>query len=181
MRLDGGRSWVGWYLSSPSRLTEGTLLRNPLRQAAPLLWQCGHGLTVFSRIRGAVIHARGKIAHHRLSAADVACKHALQFDLVSFDRQLVAHLLRKPVFHPHIAAAKRVLAEPRRLQRCLNVHLEISKVGYELRVCLRLVPTAHDSERHARIAFLSKRGNNGVQRPLSSCQGVGRRRVKRKE
>src|SRR2546430_2128222 len=27
MRIDGDRSWVGWYLSSPWRLTEGTLLR----------------------------------------------------------------------------------------------------------------------------------------------------------
>src|SRR5690242_2759944 len=74
-----------------------------------------------------------------------------------------------------------MLAEPRRLQRCLNVHLEISKVREELRVCLRLIPTAHDSKRYARIAFLRKRGNNRVQRPLPSCQSVGRRGVKRKE
>src|SRR5215472_17604060 len=74
-----------------------------------------------------------------------------------------------------------MLAEPRRFERRLNIHLEISKVGYELRVRLGLVPSAHDSKGHARIALPGKRGNNRVERPLSSCQGVGRSRVKRKK
>src|SRR5438552_19117047 len=67
-----------------------------------------------------------------------------------------------------------MLAEPRRLQSRLNVHFEVHQVRDELRVRLRLVPTAHNSKRHADISFLRKRWNDCVQRPLSPRKRIWR-------
>src|SRR5437867_5150744 len=67
-----------------------------------------------------------------------------------------------------------MLAEPRRLQSRLNVHFEVHQVRDELRVRLRLVPTAHNPKRHADISFLRKRWNDCVQRPLSPRQRIWR-------
>src|SRR5215472_4308805 len=66
------RSMVGWYLPSPSRLSEGTLLRKVAAVRRPFLRQFSNSLAVFPRVRRAIIHAGGKIAHHGLSAPDEA-------------------------------------------------------------------------------------------------------------
>src|SRR5260370_21239942 len=44
-----------------------------------------------------------------------------------------------------------------------------------------MVPTTHDSERHSHITLLRKRGNDRVQRPLSSRKRVRRRRIEAEE
>ena len=86
---------------------------------------------------------------------------------MTFIRQLIPYVLPEAIFHHQVAAAERMLVEPRRLQSRLNVHFEVHQVRDELRVRLRLVPTAHDPKRHADISFLRERRNNRVQRPLS--------------
>ena len=92
---------------------------------------------------------------------------------MAFRRQFVAHVSGDTVFHEDIAAGKRHLRKARRLERSLDVHLEIYDVGHKLRVSLRLVPSAHDPERHAHLILLQKRWNDRVQRALAPGQRIG--------
>jgi len=64
------------------------------------------------------------------------------------------------------------LREPRCLEGRLNIHLEIDHVGDELRVGLRLVPTAHDPERDPRVALLRKGRDDRVQGTLVPGQQI---------
>jgi len=77
------------------------------------------------------------------------------------------------ILHHHVASAESVLAEPGRLQRCLNVHFEIDQVRDELRVRLRLIPAAHDPERHPHISLLRKCGNDRMQRLFRPASAFG--------
>src|SRR4029077_7804900 len=54
-------------------------------------------------------------------------------------------------------------------------------MGDVLRVCLRLVPPAHDPERDARIPLFHEGGNYGVQGPLSGGERIGRGGLEREE
>src|SRR2546429_4698263 len=74
-----------------------------------------------------------------------------------------------------------MFAETRRFERGLNVHLEIRKIGNELRVCLRLVPSPHDSKCHARIALLGERRDDRVQGTFPSRKGVRRCGIEREK
>src|SRR5260370_13953159 len=129
-------------------------------------------LAIFSRVRSPIIHARSKISHHRLPSTHAARKGAFDIDLVPFARQLIPHILPEAILHHHIASAERVLAEPWGLQGCLYVHFEIDEVRHKLRVCLRLIPAAHNPERHANISLLRERRNDCVQWPLSSRERI---------
>ena len=62
-------------------------------------------------------------------------------------------------------------------KRRLNIHPEVDNIGDKLRVGLRLIESAHNSESDARVALAHERGNNRVQRPLVPGERVGRFRV----
>jgi len=64
-------------------------------------------------------------------------------------------------------------SKARRFQRSLNVHLEVDHVGDELRVGLRLVPAAHDSEGHASVALLREGRNDRGAAALAAGEQVG--------
>src|SRR5208337_2948647 len=123
----------------------------------------------------------GKIPQDRLPAAHVRGKGAEEGDLVSLGGKIVAGLLREAVLQLDVAAFKGTFGESRSLQRRLNVHLEIHEIRDELRVRLRLVPAAHDAERHAKIALLRKPRDDGVAGTLAAGQRVGRAGVQREE
>src|SRR5882724_3447393 len=132
-------------------------------------WNC---FSVLSRIGSPVIHTGCKVTHHGLTAAGVLGERWVQINLVPFRRQFVPRLLRKAILHDHVATAERWLRKARRFHRRLNVHFVVSQIRNVLRVCLRLVPSAHDAKRHAYIALLREGGNNRMQRPLAPRQHV---------
>src|SRR5580658_3152655 len=85
----------------------------------------------------------------------------------------VTNSKRNTVLQIHIAAGKRVFAEPRSLQSFLNIHSEIYDVGNELRVRLRLIETAHDSERNPFLPVTHETRNDRMQRPLVAGELIG--------
>src|SRR5580693_6761529 len=90
----------------------------------------------------------------------------------------VTNSKRNTVLQIHIAAGKRVFAEPRSLQSFLNIHSEIHDVGNELRMRLRLIEAAHDSERNPFLPVAHETRNDRMQRPLVTGELIGRIWVK---
>src|SRR6202158_3814158 len=138
-------------------------------------------MPVLPRVRRSVVHPARKVAHHHLSAADVRGKCSQHLNLVPLGRQFIARRRRNAVLHHHVAACKRKLRKPWRLQRRLNVHLEVRDVRDELRVRLRLIPSAHNAKCHSRLASLRESGNDGVARPLAPRQRIRRSAIQRKQ
>src|SRR6202046_5763117 len=85
---------------------------------------------------------------------------------------------RNTVLQIHIAARKRVFAEPRSLQSFLNIHSEIHHVGNELCVRLRLIETAHNSERNPFLPVAHETRNDRMQRPLVTGELIRRIGIK---
>src|ERR1700722_1352550 len=88
---------------------------------------------------------------------------------------------REAILDEQVAAGEGVLRKAGSLERGLNVHLEIDDIRDELRVGLRLIPTAHDAEGDAYVAVLRECRDDGVERALVSGQRVGRSRVEREQ
>ena len=122
----------------------------------------GDCFAVFSRIGGAVVYAGRKIAADGLSSAYRLGEAALKVDLVAALGERRADVSGKAIFHHHVATGERIFRESGSFQRGLNVHSEVRDVGYELRVRLRLVETAHDAEGDAFLAAGHKAGDDGV-------------------
>ena len=80
---------------------------------------------------------------------------------------------RDAILEVYIAACKRYLPEPRGLQSFLNIHSKIDNIGNELRVRLRLIEAAHDSERNPLLPVAHKTRNDRMQRPLVTGELVG--------
>ena len=59
------------------------------------------------------------------------------------------------------------------LKRGLNIHSVIDDVGGELRVCQRLVGSAHDSETDVLIAAFHECRDDRVERPFAAGEHVG--------
>src|SRR5690348_17082100 len=131
-----------------------------MRSASPLRHHFRNSFSILPRIRRPVIHPRRKIPHHRLSAPHLTRKRPQHPDLVPAFLEFLPRLRRKPVLHHHVASRKRVLRESRRFHRRLNIHFEVRYVSHKLRMRLRLVPSAHDSERDPRLALLRERRND---------------------
>ena len=87
--------------------------------------------------------------------------------------QIAADFERDAVFDGHVAAAKSFLGEARRFEGHLNIHPVVHDVGNELRVRLRLVQAAHDSEAHVHVALFHEGRDDGVEGPLARRQRVG--------
>ena len=95
-------------------------------------------------------------------------------EYVAFGLEFGPHVCRNAIFQLDIASRERGLCEARGFHRCLNVLIEVHNVRDELRVRLRLVPSAHDSERNPNLIFFHERGDDGVQRPLVPGDCIGR-------
>ena len=106
----------------------------------------------FAGIGGAVVHARGVVAHHALAAADQAREGALHVNLVPLLRQRQTDRRGHTRFHRDVAAGEGELGHARGFERRLDVHAVIDHVRDELHVGLRLVPSAHDAEGHLHVA-----------------------------
>ena len=70
--------------------------------------------------------------------------------------------------------------EAGRIESRLYVHAVVHQVGNELRVCERLIGSAHDAESDMCVAVLHKRRNDGVERTLAGSECIGMGGVKNK-
>src|SRR5260370_9086020 len=63
-------------------------------------------------------------------------------------------------------------SKPRRLERSLQVHAVIHKIGDKLGMSERLVGAAHDSEADVQLSSLHEGGNDGIKGPLAWRQSI---------
>src|ERR1700679_535329 len=81
--------------------------------------------------------------------------------------------LGNPRLDVHVAPGKSLFRKPRSVQRALHVHTVIDDVRDKLRVRLRLIPAAHNTERDAHIALFHESRDDRMDRPLAACESVG--------
>jgi hypothetical protein len=86
--------------------------------------------------------------------------------------EFVPDVFRDASFDIDIAALEGLFGEAGLFQRQLNVHAAIYHIRHELRVCLSLVPAAHDSERDTCVTLLHESGDDGVDRALARRERV---------
>src|ERR1019366_2648143 len=67
----------------------------------------------------------------------------------------------------------RPLKESRRFECLLQIHSIIHEVRYKLRVRHGLIRAPHDAERDVLVVSLHETRDDGVIRPLASCEDVG--------
>jgi hypothetical protein len=94
-------------------------------------------------------------------------------DLMATLAKVFTNAGRSTILQIDIAASKGSLGEPGDLQSFLNTHSEIDDVGNELRVRLRLVKAAHDSERDPFLSVGHETRNDRMQRPLVTGELIG--------
>ena len=128
---------------------------------------------ILSRVRRTEIHAGREVALHGLAAAHGTGIRALHVKFVPEICELVLRGTGEAIFDKHIAAGEGVFRKARCLERGLNVHFEIDDIGDELRVGLRLIPAAHDSEGDAHIAVLGESRNDGMEWTFMAAQSIG--------
>src|ERR1700732_3473946 len=100
---------------------------------------------------------------------------------VSLGFEFRFHVPRNAIFQIELAALKTELRKARRLHGRLDILVEVSNMRDILRVRLRLVPSAHDPKRDARIPLFHEGGNYGVQGPLSGSERIRRGGLEREE
>ena len=149
--------------------------------AWPLTLRLGDGLAILARVGSAVVDAGAEVPHHGLATAHDFRVIAAQIYLMSAAGERLADVLRNAILHHDVATVESHFGEARRLHRRLDVHPVVDHVGDELRVRLRLVVAAHDSEGDALIAFLHERRNDRVQRAFVPGECVRRGRIEVEE
>ncbi len=82
------------------------------------------------------------------------------------------HVGGDSILQIHVASGEREFREARGFKRSLNILVEVDDVRYELRVRLRLIPSAHNAEGDSNLIFLHECGDDGVQRTLVTCKRV---------
>ena len=178
-----------------SRLQAGPLAgRTPPRAAAWQACSLEPGVRIYLKTSGisgiAIPSCRGSEApkwtpsgrdENRLAPAELVAAGAFDFQLVPQCRQRRAGGFGHERFDLHVAAGEGSLREPAGLQRLLRGQAEVGDVGHELRVRLRLVPSAHDPEGDPRAVLLHESRDDRVERPLARSQRVRVVRLEREQ
>ena len=118
---------------------------------------------------------------NRLAPAELAAAGAFDLQLVAERRQRRAGGFGHERLDLHVAAGEGALREPAGLERLLRRQAEVGDVGHELRVRLRLVPSAHDPEGDPRAVLLHEPRDDRVERPLARRQRVRVVRLEREQ
>src|SRR5271154_6404028 len=84
-------------------------------------------------------------------------------------------------FDHDFAAELLAIGKTRFFHRGLNVHVVVDDVGKELLMSQLLIQAAHDAEADVLVTSLHEAGNDGMERPLSAGERIGRRWVKREK
>src|SRR4051794_1815859 len=138
-------------------------------------------LAVVARIARAELHAARAVVRYCLPVPEARRPPRQHLDLMPESGERIARLPRNRALHLHVAPLERRFREAPRLQRLLDVHPEVRDVDHELRVRLRLVPSAHDAEPDPDVVLLHESGNDRVQRPLAARERVRVARLEREE
>src|SRR5258706_11368577 len=118
---------------------------------------------ILPRIGRAEIHASSEVPLDRLSRAHAGRGIiAAHDDLMPERRELLARGFGNARLEIHIAAGEGFLREAGRVHGALHIHSEIDHVRDELRMRLRLVPAAHDTERDADVTLFHEGRYDGV-------------------
>ena len=154
--------WLVEFSRSSYRVAMGTSW-NPIRRWATRVRTADQGILLFVK--------DDDLATSERSVTVAAAERFLNSQCMALELQTVKSGLFMTGFDIEILAGSP--AEARSVEGCLRVHLEVDHVHGDLDMCLRLVVTAHDSERTYRLAvFHQECWDDGLVRTLVSADLV---------
>src|SRR5262249_25777818 len=132
----------------------------------------GDSRTIAARVRASVVHFGSRVMHDHLARTEEGRIGRANIQFVTSGDKLLLHSGRNAVLDADLATSGRLDRETRRIDRSLNVHLEIDEVGDELGLRLRLVHSTDNAEADMQIALFEEGRHQRMKRPGSGPQRV---------